>query len=100
MESLIPVRDASANIVSQSCADHRPIKEPQAQVQSAKQAGESVNSSEAEAEQGEGEMVVKRTITLDLFCPAPVQWHNSNSPKVGVRLPLLLFLPTLEKGSA
>ena len=77
-ESLIPVRDALVDIVSQSRTVHRPIEEPQVQVQPIKQvASKSVNSSEAEANQGEGKMVVKRTMTLDRFllgaCPVAQQ---------------------------
>ena len=54
MESLIPIRDASTDIVSQSRAVHKPIEEPQAQVQPAEQeAVGSVNSSEAETDQRE-----------------------------------------------
>ena len=73
-EALIPVRDALVDIVSQSRIVHRPIEEPQVQVQPIKQvASKSINSSEAEANQGEGKMVVKRTTTLNRFllsaCP-------------------------------
>ena len=77
-EALIPVRDALVDIVSQSRTVHRPIEEPQVQVQPIKQvASKSINSSEAEANQGEGKMVVKRTMTLDRFllgaCPVAQQ---------------------------
>jgi len=69
-ESPIPARDASTNSVLQGRATHRPVEEPQAEVQPANQAAtESVNSSEAKTEQGEGEMVIKRTMTIDWFLP-------------------------------
>lgn len=64
------MRDASADSISQRRAIHRPVKEPQIQVQLVDQVVvESVNFFEAEAEQGGSEMVVKRTMTIDRFLP-------------------------------
>lgn len=60
VESLIPVRDASTDIVSKSCAVHKLIEEPQVQVQLVEQvATESIHSSEAGVNQGEDEMAVR-----------------------------------------
>ena len=62
------MRDASAKSVFQGCAIHIPVEEPRAKVQPTDQAEvESVNSSEAEVEQGEGEMDVQRTMIVDRF---------------------------------
>ena len=70
-ESLVTVMDASADFVFQGRAVHRLVKEPQAQVQPTDQvAAESINSSEVEVEQGEDEMVVRRTMTADWFLPS------------------------------
>ena len=67
---LVLVRDASANSIFQGHVVHRPIKEPWVVVQPAKQAkAKSINSSEVEAEQDEGNMVTKRTMTIDRFIP-------------------------------
>lgn len=64
-ESLVPIRDALANLVSQSCKVHIPVEELEAPARIAKPiAAESINSSEAEADQGE-EMVTKQTMTID-----------------------------------
>lgn len=53
MESLVPLRDASTETISRNYVVHKPVEEPQAQVQveQAEQAAtESVNSSEVEAD--------------------------------------------------
>ena len=66
VQSLAPVRDASTNSIFQGRPAHKPVKEPRAEAQPADQAEvESVNSSEAKTEQSEGEMVTKRTMTID-----------------------------------
>ena len=66
VQSLVPVRDTSTNSIFQGCPAHRPVEEPRAEAQPTDQAEvESVNSSEAKTEQSEGEMVTKRTITID-----------------------------------
>ena len=71
MESLVLVRNASATSVFQGCAVHRPIKESDTLVQLAKQAEvESINFSEVEAEQEEGNMVNRRTMTMERFIPS------------------------------
>ena len=71
IESLVPVRDDSAYFVSQNHIIHRPVKEPQAQVQTAEQAvAQLVNSSKVDTNQGEDEMVVKRSRTLNRFLPS------------------------------
>ena len=77
-ESLIPVRDTSTDSVFQGRAIHKPIEEPQAQVQPTDQvATKSVNSSKVEAEQGEDEMVVRRTMTTYRFLPGAAVETNS-----------------------
>ena len=58
-EDLAPVRDESAEWVSQSRTAHIPIKELAA--------AESVNSSKAESDPGEDEMVIKRALTIGRF---------------------------------
>ena len=69
-DSLVPVRDALTNFVFQGYAVHIPVEKPRVEVQLVDQAEvELVNSSEAEVEQGEGEMVVRRTMTVDWFLP-------------------------------
>lgn len=81
-ESLIPIKDALADLVSQSRKIHRPVEEPQAPVQTTEQAAvESVNSSDVEAGQGEGEMVVKRTMTLDCFMPSACPAAQQQAPQ-------------------
>ena len=68
-ESLVPVMDASADFVFQGRAVHRLVEEPQAQVQPTDQVtAELVNSSEVE--QGEDEMVVRRTMKANWFLPS------------------------------
>lgn len=68
-KSLVPVRDTSADLVSQSCRVHVPVGEPEAPVQVAEPAVDgSVNSSKVEANQG-NEMATKRTMTIDRFLP-------------------------------
>ena len=68
-EDLALVRDTSAKLVSQSCRVHVYVREPEASVQVVKPAvAESVNSSEAEANQSE-EMVTRRTMIVDRFLP-------------------------------
>lgn len=70
-ESLVPVRDASANSIFQGRAVHRLVEESSAMVQPAKQAEvKSINSSKVEAEQEEGNMVTKRTMTIERFIPS------------------------------
>lgn len=69
-DSLVPVRDALTNFVFQGYAVHILVEKPRVEVQLVDQAEvELVNSSEAEVEQGEGEMVVRRTMTVDWFLP-------------------------------
>ena len=64
---LAPVQDALADLVSQSRRAHVLVKEPEALVQVAELVPiELVNSSDAEATQGE-EMVKRRTMTIDRF---------------------------------
>ena len=64
------MRDASANFVFQGRPAYKLVKEPRAEAQPADQAAtESVNSSKVETEQGEGEMVTKRTMTINRFLP-------------------------------
>ena len=71
MESLVLMRNASATSVFQGCAVHRPIKESDTLVQPAEQAEvESINFSEVEAEQEEGNMVNRRTMTMERFIPS------------------------------
>ena len=65
--SIAPVRDDSAERVSQSRRVHVPIGEPEAPVQVAKLAvTELVNSSETEVGQGK-EMVTRCTLTINRF---------------------------------
>ena len=78
-KSLVLVRDDIANLISQNCTVHRPVGGPQTLVQPTRQvAAESVNSSEVETDQGEEEMVSKRTLTLERFLPGaltpPSSW--------------------------
>ena len=71
-ESLVPLRDTSAETVSRNRAVHRPIKRPQdpAPVQVAEPATtKSVNSLEAESNTGEDEIVSRRAMTIDRFLP-------------------------------
>ena len=69
-ESLVPMRVTSANFVFQGHVVHRPVKEPGAVVQPAEQAeAKSINSLEVEAEQEEGNMVTRRTMTIYRFIP-------------------------------
>lgn len=68
-DSLVPVRDALADSVFQGHSVHIPVEENRI-VQPADQAKfESINSSEAEAEQVEGEMVIQRIMIVDRFLP-------------------------------
>ena len=65
------MRDDSANFVSHNRTVHRPVEQPQAHVYPAKQAAAKlVNSFEANTNQSEDEMVVKRSMTLDRFLPS------------------------------
>ena len=69
-KSIMLVRDESANLISQNCTVHRPVGEPEAQVQLSEQvATESINSFKKEVDKCEEEMVSKRTLTLDRFLP-------------------------------
>lgn len=69
-DSLVPVRDESADSIFQGRVVHVPVEENHIEVQLADQAEvESVNSSEVEAEQAEGEMVIRRTMVVDQFLP-------------------------------
>ena len=71
MESLVPVRNASANSIFQGCVVHRPIEEPGAVVQSVEQAEvKSINSFEVEAKQEEGNIVTKRKMTIERLIPS------------------------------
>ena len=71
LQKISPVRDTSAKLVSQSRRVHIPIGEPKAPVQIAKPAAaESVNSSEAESDPGEDEMVTRQTMTIGRFMPS------------------------------
>lgn len=70
-ESLVLVRDESANLVYQNRTIHRPVGKPQTLVQPTEQeAAKSVNSSEAVTDQGKEEMVSKRRLTLKHFLPS------------------------------
>ena len=65
------MRDASTTSVFQGCVVHLPVEKPRAEARLIDQAEvESVNSSKVEAKQGEGEMVVRRTTTIDRFLPS------------------------------
>ena len=65
------MRDASANSIFQGRAVHRPVEEAGAVVQPAEQAEvESINSSEVKAEQEKGNMVTRRTMTMERFTPS------------------------------
>ena len=56
------------NLISQNRTIHRPIGRPQTLVQPTGQvAAEFVNSSKVETDQGEEEMVSKRTLTFKRF---------------------------------
>ena len=67
-EDLAPVRDDLAEHVSQSHRARVPIGELEALVQIAEPvAVELVNSSEAESDPGEDEMVTRRTMTISPF---------------------------------
>ena len=64
----MPVKDDTADLASKNRTVHKPISELQNQVQPTGQvAAESVNSFEVEADQGEEEMVSKRTLTFKRF---------------------------------
>ncbi|KAL0005688.1 hypothetical protein SO802_013249 [Lithocarpus litseifolius] len=68
-DSLAPVKDASADFVSQSCRFHVLVEEPEAPVQVAElAAAESVNCSNTDAGQGE-KMMKRQTMTFDQFLP-------------------------------
>ena len=65
------MRDASANSIFQGRAVHRPVEEAGVVVQPTEQAKvESINSSEVKAEQEEGNMVTRRTMTMERFIPS------------------------------
>ena len=86
-ESLVPVRDALANFVSQGRIVYRPVKEPGAMVQPAEQVEvESINSSEVEAEQEKGNMVTKRTMAIERFISSERHQLNSNKPRVEISI--------------
>ena len=75
-DSLVPARDEYADLVFQGRAIHTPVEEPHVKVQPTNQVEvKSVDSSGAEAESTEDEMVVRRNITIDWFlpCDRPVQ---------------------------
>ena len=65
------MRNTSTNIVFQGRAVHRPVEEVGAVIQLAEQVEVKViNSSEIEAEQEEGNMVTRRTMTMERFIPS------------------------------
>ena len=67
-EALVPVRDDSTNLISQNRTVHRPAGGPQTLVQPTGQVVvKFVNSSKAETDQGEEEMVSKQALTLKRF---------------------------------
>lgn len=69
-KDLAPVRDELAECVSQSHRVHIPIGEPEAQIQTAEPAAaEFVNSSEAEVDQEDNEMVTRQKMGLARFVP-------------------------------
>ena len=71
VESLVLVRDASANTIFQDHSVHKPVKEAGAAVQLAEQVEvESINSFEVEADQEKGNMVTRRTMTMERFIPS------------------------------
>ena len=81
MESLVPVRDTSAYLVSQSRRVHAPIREPEAPVRVAEPAAvKLVNSSKVEAGQGE-EMVTKSIMTIDWFLPGTYPAAQPQQPQ-------------------
>ena len=64
------MKDTSANFVFQSHAIHRPVKEPGVVVQPTEQVeAELINFLEVEPEKEEGNMVTRRTMTIDRFIP-------------------------------
>ena len=66
--SLVPMRDASVDSVFQGRVVHLLVEEPRVEVWPTDQAEvESINSPEVEAEQGEGDMIIRRTMTVDWF---------------------------------
>ena len=70
VEDLAPMRDESAERVSQSRRVHVPVEEPEAPVQVTEPTTvESVHSSEAESNFDEEEMVTRWALTIDQFVP-------------------------------
>ena len=71
VEDLAPMRDESAECVSQSRRVHVPVEEPEAPVQVTEPTTvESVHSSKAESNfDEEEEMVTRRALTIDQFVP-------------------------------
>ena len=68
VEDPAPVRDESTERVSRSHRVHVPIKEPEALVQVIEPTtAESIQSSGAEFDSGEEEMVIKGALTVDRF---------------------------------
>ena len=73
-ESLVPLKDTSAETVSRNQAVYRPDERPQdpSLIQAAEPAvAESVNSSKAKFDSGEDEMGTKRAMTINRFVPGP-----------------------------
>ena len=69
-DSLVLARNEYADLVFQGHAIHTLVEEPRVEVQPTNQVEvESVDSSGAEAESIEDEMVVRRNITIDWFLP-------------------------------
>ena len=72
--SLVPIRDGTADTVFHGLAEHIPVEQPVREVQVAEQAEvESVDSSEAKAEDPGATMVVRCTMTADRFLPGGQQ---------------------------
>ena len=70
VEDLAPMRDESAERVSQSRRVHVPVEEPEAPVQVTEPTTvESVHSSEAESNFDEEEMVTRWALIIDQFVP-------------------------------
>ena len=98
VESLVPVRDDSANSISHNHTVHRPIKQPQAQVHSIEQAASKlVSSSEVDTDQAKTRWWSNNQWPLTIFCPAPIQQRSNNKPKAGVKLLPSSSYPNLKK---
>ena len=72
-EDFAPVRDESAERVSQSQRAHIPVEEPVV--------AESVNSSEAESDPGKDGMVTRRALTIGDFIPSAQPASQQQEPR-------------------